>query len=486
MKNKIYKLKNVALLLLLSSSAFASLDVKSIDIYKNTNFLNQKLDLKNKEIDLLTKTRLEDIKFILEDGCKVKNYTIINEDFKEDKLSLKIQELKKSLSIYKNNIKALNSNIAFLEKTSLSTLSNSNFLKETSTFIKKEIFDNYNEIYSLENSIKIKSKELNDLVKKRSLNSFSKLKYDIDCKSDVIVSYPFYNIKKQGFFDINYNSKEKYIDIKNLSFITQSSGYDFKNIDINLYSYNYINQLKPNKFYPKYLDKRVESRAYQNLTKAELSMDMVRSKAVKISKAPSFEYIENNTRSVFKATNISLKSGEKKEVLFSKDSFKAKDYLEIDAYSSSQAFYKVEFKSDKLFGVSNAKLYLDNFFIGRTNINEIKKNKKTSIFFSTNRFIDVKKELIKDMKEEPFFSINKLTSQKIWEYEITNNSNKSQKVVLLERVPVSKHEDIKVKLIGKTKETKLDKNGKIHFNFELKPNDKKIIEFGYEIEKPNE
>lgn len=89
------------------------------------------------------------------------------------------------------------------------------------------------------------------------------------------------------------------------------------------------------------------------------------------------------------------------------------------------------------------------------------------------------------MKEEPFFSMNKLKSAKVWEYKITNNHTKAQKISLVERVPVSKHEDIKVKLIGRTKHTLLNKNGKITFDFELKPNETKIIEFGYEVEKPN-
>merc|ERR1711879_474363 len=110
----------------------------------------------------------------------------------------------------------------------------------------------------------------------------------------------------------------------------------------------------------------------------------------------------------------SLLSGKKTEVIFAKDKYEAEDSLEIDGYSSSQAFYKVDFQSKKLYGVLNAKLYLNNVYIGQTNLKEIKKDKKSSIYFGTNRFIDVKKELVKDMKEEPFFSLNKLKTQKEW------------------------------------------------------------------------
>ncbi len=89
-----------------------------------------------------------------------------------------------------------------------------------------------------------------------------------------------------------------------------------------------------------------------------------------------FTYIEDTTKSFFKASNIDLNSGEKTQVLFAKDSYEAKDSLEIDGYSTSQAFYKVDFKSKKLYGVLNAKLYLDGSYIGRTNLKDIKKIKR--------------------------------------------------------------------------------------------------------------
>merc|ERR1711879_41325 len=232
-------------------------------------------------------------------------------------------------------------------------------------------------------------------------------------------------------------------------------------------TYNFIHQLKPYRFTPKYLDIYKNPRI--SYEKAEITMDAVPMKKLARANAsakPTFAYVEDTTKSFFKASNINLLSGKKTEVLFAKDKYEANDSLEIDGYSKSQAFFKVDFKSKKLYGVLNSKQYLDATYIGRSNLNEIKK------------------ELVKDMQNEPFFSINKLKTQKIWDYEITNNSNKTQKISLVERVPVSKHEDIKVVLIGKSKQTILEKNGKITFDFELKPKEVKKINFGYEIEKP--
>ncbi len=226
------------------------------------------------------------------------------------------------------------------------------------------------------------------------------------------------------------------------------------------------------------------AKKHDAVTEAANGIKPMLMKATRVLKTPAYDYYEDTTKSFFKASNITLSSGKENKVLFAKDSYKASKSLEIDGYSMSQAFYKVDFKSKKLYGITNANLYLDGTYIGKTTLKEIQKNKESSIYFGANRFVDIKKELVKDMKEEPFFSINKTKTQKIWNYEIKNSSKQTQKIVLLERVLVSKHEDIKVKLIGKSKESKMEKNGKIYFEFDLNPNESKTVNFGYEIEKP--
>lgn len=472
--------KKLSLLLLASSSLFASIDIQSIDVFNNKTFVNQKIDVNKNSVELLGQVRLDDIRFLVGKECKVNSSDIKLENFKGDELTKQIELVKDAINSKESGIKALKSNISFLEKT---TLSGKQDLKEASKFLKSEILDNYETIYKIEKELKKEKEKLNELNKKRANSRFSRLNYDISCSKDISISYPIYKLFRNGFYEINYDSKLKKIDIKNSSFITQSTGVDFKNIDINLYTYNYVRTLKPNKFYPKYLDLYPEPVAY---ARADVMMEaMPVKKMAKSSPKPTFAYVEDTTKSFFKASNVTLLSGKKTEVIFAKDNYEAKDSLEIDGYSQSKPFYKVDFKSKRLYGVLNSKLYLDGTYIGRTNLGEIKKDKKSSIYFGENRFIHVKKELIKDMKEEPFFSLNKLKTQKLWSYKITNKQDKIQKITLLERVPVSKHEDIKVKLIGKTKEKKLDKNGKIYFEIELKPNESKTIEFGYEIEKPN-
>lgn len=475
-------MKTLLILIVTVVAIFANSSIKSIDIFKNREFINQKIDTKQKSIKLLSLVKLEDIKFLMDEGCSLKAIDIDSKNFQDDQLSIEIKKLENEISKKRNRVKALNSNISFLEKSSFSKVENISSLKEASSFIKEEVLSSYNEIKNLEDRIDKDKQELSKLIQKRDNSSYTVLNYDVSCGGEVLVNYPIKELEKRSIFDINYSSKDKKLELTNQLFIKHSLGEDLKNIDINLYTYNYIDMVKPYKFVPEYLDvsEKKVNRVY-NESMVSSTLPIVKAKlAVK----PSYDYFEGTTKSFFRASNVNLDAGKENRVVFANDIYSAKSSIEIDGYSMSQAFYRVDFKSNKLYGVLNANLYLDGVYVGKNSFDNIKKDALSSIYFGNSKLIEIKKELMKDIKEEPFFSINRLKTEKVWNYTITNRSKTSEKIVLLDRVPVSKHEDIKVKLIGKTKESKLGKDGKITFEFKLDTKESKSINFGYEIDKP--
>lgn len=485
-------MKKVILLSLIASSTvvFANINVKSLDIYKNRTFVNQELDIAGNSVDLLGKVRFEDIRFIVDGECKVGDTFVILNNKSLDSLSLDIKKQKEEIAFLSNEIKSTKNYIDSLEDIGFEKKSvNLQNIKDVTSYVKKEVYENYNLLYKLNMELKKYNQDLSKLILKKKSDLFTKLNYNTTCLSDskIYVNYPVYNISKSNFYEINANSNKDNIEIKNSAFITQSSGYDFSNIDINLYTYNYSNQINPRYFTPKYLDVYSPPVAY--MQEDSMMMEISASKSAKsvsrLKKSePKYRYKESSTKSFFNASGIDLRSGVKTPVLFANDSYTTSSKIEIDGYAASKPFYKVEFKSNKLYSTLNTKLYLDSVYIGQSYQKEIKKDKKSAIYFSEDRFIDVKKELITDMKEKPFFSISKLKTEKLWKYTITNNHKSKKTITLVERLPISKHEDIKVKLISKTKYTSKDDNGKISYDFEINPNEKKVIEFGYTVEKP--
>ena len=486
---KINSLLIVSLLSTLSTGAYANIDVKSLDIYKNRTFINQYLDTEKNSVDLIGKVNFEDIRFLNTVDCNIDNISVISNNYSNDALSSKIKEYKQNIAFKTNEITSIKNIIQNLSSIKFEKDAvNLKNIKEVSSYTQKEIEKNYNLIYKLQLELTKYNQELNELTNKKNSNVYSKLNYNATCKngSNLTVSYPTFNVSKSSFYEINANSKDKNVEIKNKSFITQNSGYDFKNIDINMYTYNYSNAVNPQIFRAKYLDiikPKVVSNTYAQAD--SIAMEMAPKKMMKSSAtAPTFSYNETTTKAFFKASHINLISGVKNAVTFSIDKYKTNNQIEIDGYSSSNAFYKVDFKSDKLYSTQNTKLYLDGTYIGQSYIGEIKKDKETSLYLGIDSFIDVKKDLIKDMKEKPFFSMSKLKTEKLWKYTIINNSKEEKNITLVERLPISKHEDIKVKLISKVKYTKKEDNGKISYDIKLKPNEKFSFDFGYTIEKP--
>ena len=475
--------------IVLSVVSHANINVQSLDIYKNRTFINQELNTAVSSVDLIGKVRFEDIRFLNNGECKVSNVSVISENYSSDTLSSKIQEYKQKIAFKTNEITSVKNILEHLSSIKFEKEAvNLKNIKEVSTYTQKEIEANYNLIYKLQLELTKYNQELSQLTNKKNTSVYSKLNYNAICSNDskLLVSYPTYNINKNSFYEINVNSKAKTLELKNKSFLTQSSGFDFENININLYTYNYSNAVKPQVFRANYLD--IKKPVLRKKVQADVAMmemaapQMMKSNSVRA--VPSFSYNETTTKAFFKASNIDLKSGVKNAVTFSNDKFKTKSKIEIDAYSTSNAFYKVNFKSDKLYSTQNTKLYLDGTFVGQSYIKEIKKDKDTSLYLGLDSFIDVKKDLIKDMKEEPFFSMSKIKTEKSWKYTITNNSNEEKTITLVERIPVSKHEDIKVSLISNTNYTKKEDNGKISYDIVLKPGSKTTFDFGYIVEKP--
>lgn len=471
----------------LTTMMFANIEVQSIDVFANTTRINQTLDKSKKSVDLLSNVSFEKIYFDVPKGCELHSSSVIKKDYSKDKLALDIVALQKDIAFLENQKRALESNIAYLEKTALTQVSNPSVLIETSKFLKKEILSNSNEVYLLKNKIKQQKKALKKLFTKRSQTLYTQLKYEMTCSNtkSITINYPLYSVQKNSFYGMNYDSESETIHLKQNAFITQSTGTDFKNIDINLHTYNWIKTLKPRPFYPQYLDV-VAPIAYGYNQESHLQADgIVMMKSMpKATKKRASIYKENAIRASFSIKNAQLLSGKKTSFVFWKEKYKTKSVVEIDGYSLSQPFFKVTYESNKVYAPQNAKLYMDNVYMGQMYLKGMKKNKEESLYFGTHGFIDVKKELLKDMKEEPFFSMNKLKTQKIWKYTITNNHAKKQKILLVEKLPVSKHEKIEVTLLGKSTHSKLEKNGKITYLFDMEPKSSKTITFGYEVTKP--
>ena len=104
------------------------------------------------------------------------------------------------------------------------------------------------------------------------------------------------------------------------------------------------------------------------------------------------------------------------------------------------------------------------------------------MYFGKNSLISVKKTRVKNFSKDSFFS-SKTSSLQAYEYEIKNGSKQAQNIELIERVPVSSHEKVSVKMQNSPKETSVSERGEVSWKFALAPGESKKVTFFYEISK---
>ncbi len=465
--------KYISILLLSAISLFAAsipLHVR-VDIYQNISFLSKTYEIYNQDnISFLMplQTQLENIKF-KSTGCKTQNLQL-SVPKKMDTENIKKLEIK--ITEMENKIKNIEGENVILKTISLKQENIEN-INELLSLFDKNYMGNLKQLSSLKDKLDIANQELKKL-QNQNAKKYKVFKASFTCKekSRVQITYPEYNFTVRHFYIFNAKTGTKSLEFTKKIKILQKTGENFQNLDIYAHSNSYNRRVAPSPFYPKYLNSAKKERMFLKQAPAIMgSVDKSRS------------YKENFTTSSFIAKHIDINNNKEKIIVLQKENIKVVFENDIDGYGSSLAYLKAKFKSDKFYPGANSYIYLNNNQIGIKWIPNIQKDSEVSLFFGENQNIKVEKKLIKKFNESEFFSNNRKNTQ-IWQYKIKNISKIAQKVNLIERLPVSQNEDIKIKPLYDTKNAKMQKNGKVVWSFILKPNERKIIKFGYEIIKP--
>ncbi len=450
-----------------------------LNIYKNVSFLTKKYQLNSSA----------DISFYLPAQSNLENINIQTIHCKKDSLTLFSAQSYKSKAQKGLELKitALNNKITNLQMQNnlLKTLS----LKEkplqkaqdTLKFFSKNYIKNLQHISSLTKELKKAKRELKN-IQSRTTKKYKRLKAHFTCrdKGKVTITYPQYNFKVSSFYEIQAHTKERKIDFVKKIKIIQKSGQNYKNIDIISHSNSYNQRVQPSPFYPKYLNIYKSKRVLYAKSTNALSNDKAMLKPI-----ARMEYRQNLTTSAFIIKGINLPNNQEKIITLENKRYDISLQDDIDGYSSSLAYLRASFRSDKYYQNSRAYIYLNNNQIGSINLKRIKKDGKVNIYFGENQNIKVKKTLLKRYNESEFFG-NKQINTQVWQYRITNQNRTIQKINLMERIPISQNEDIKVIPLFDTKKAKISKKGKVVWSFNLAPNKTKTIKFGYKTTKPKE
>jgi len=150
----------------------------------------------------------------------------------------------------------------------------------------------------------------------------------------------------------------------------------------------------------------------------------------------------------------------------------------------------VTHKTDFPFLSGMANVFFDNNFVSTTQLPTVLTGEKYTLYFGINEGIRVKRELVKKFAEDAGLTGNKKQIEYEYKVKAENYTKIAQKIILLDQIPVSQHDDVDVKLLTVKPEPNYETDDKakgfLRWISTLNPGDKGEYTFKYQVKYPSE
>ena len=103
--------------------------------------------------------------------------------------------------------------------------------------------------------------------------------------------------------------------------------------------------------------------------------------------------------------------------------------------------------------------------------------------------VRVRHAIAEEKRAETGIITSSKTDTRSYRITVKNLHERAIPVTVIDQIPVSQNNDIKIELLGKTAPTKRDmedKRGLLAWEMELKPDEEKTVEFGYRVSWPDQ
>ncbi|MDA9339358.1 mucoidy inhibitor MuiA family protein [Polaribacter sp.] len=130
-----------------------------------------------------------------------------------------------------------------------------------------------------------------------------------------------------------------------------------------------------------------------------------------------------------------------------------------------------------------ANVYFENTFIGTTLIDTRTTKKLLSISLGMDKNISINKVKSKDFTTKQFIG-SKKEEFRAWDIEVKNNKAQNIKIVILDQIPISTREEIKVSLDEDFKGVLNKKNGEVKWTFSLDSKTSQKLRLKYAVKYP--
>ncbi len=131
-------------------------------------------------------------------------------------------------------------------------------------------------------------------------------------------------------------------------------------------------------------------------------------------------------------------------------------------------------------------LYDESLYAGKTTIEIVPVGAEMELCFGTDDHVKIERELVKRQVNKKVLQERKLNLY-AYKIKITNNTNTVKKAEVLDQIPVSKHEEIKVKLDeSRPQPTSTDELNRLTWSVDLTPYETKTILYEFSVDSPKD
>ena len=456
-----------ALFLVPCALAFANENI--ISVYTDQTIVTQKFSDANSSFSVLIPEGADEESVTINAGCDVSALLKEGEN-KNDESSAKWEQELKNLN---NKLDALSARGRFIERALIDSNKSNDVTKRADEFYKFSL-ENLEKISAVKNEIK--TLEQNKPESKTAGYSVLDMKFTCEPK-EVKISYPYGN-ETQILNEIYADTKAKNILINQKILVTNPFANDVKNLKLTIYPTRYQKALAPNSFYPWYEESEMATENYVALRSESRAAKMSAEVAdMRVQRAKS-EFAK-----IWKIDGINLAKGESKYITYDTQKIDANFSVFADFYGSLKAYNVASFKLNDDLTPARTQFYLDGISIGSPREFEMRtKDEPSQLFLGQNDLIELKKERLSKIKKSSLLGKERI-SEEGYEISVKNNSSKSVKVTLVERVPVFADEAVKVEIKGFDKKD-ISKEGRVELKFSLAPKEEFKKEYSYKISKP--
>jgi uncharacterized protein (TIGR02231 family) len=132
-------------------------------------------------------------------------------------------------------------------------------------------------------------------------------------------------------------------------------------------------------------------------------------------------------------------------------------------------------------------LFRDGTFVGNGRLPLLAPGDEHELGFGVDDAVRVRHTISEEKRAESGIITSSKTDTRNYRITLKNLHERAIPITVIDQIPVSQNADIKVELLGKLAPTKRDlddKRGVLAWEMELKPDEEKVVEFGYRVTWP--